>query len=193
MGTGEIRAPMLQPGCRAVPGAMCRRAPAGSTSGDLELGDLPTPAPIAATREAAACRVIDRVLRPAAAATARAVFHRVTGPAHRTAVDTGPARPIAAVVVMLQAARCRAIARVPAMEVAAHTDRVRRIAVGVRTAVAAALLMLVVAAEVPSIVVVAEVVPSTAEAAEDLTLAAAGAASAALFSPGLGLIVVAAL
>ena len=162
MGTGEIQAPMLRPGCRAVPGAMCRLAPAGSTSGDLELGDLPTPAPIAATREAAACRVIDRVLRPAAAATARAVSHRVTG----------PARPIAPVVVTPQAARRPATARVPAtVGAAGHTDRVLRIAVGVRTAVAAALLMLVV---------VAGVVPSTAEAEEeDPTLAAAGAANAA--------------
>src|SRR5579864_601604 len=159
---------MLLPGCRAVLGAMCRLVPAGSTSGDLELGDLRTPAPIAATREAA-CRVIDLALRRAAT-TMQAAFRRVTGPARPTAVDTGPALPTA-VVVTPEAVRCRAIARVTATEVAAHTDRVLRIAAEVRTAVAAALLMLVVAAAVPSIVVVAGVVPSTeAEAAEAPTL-----------------------
>src|SRR5579864_70392 len=164
---------MLLPGCRAVLGAMCRLAPAGSTSGDLELGDLRTPAPIAATREAAACRVIDLALRPAAT-TVQAAFRRVTGPARPTAVDTGPALPTA-VVVTPEAVRCPAIGRVPPTEVAAHTDRVLRIAAEVRTAVAAALLMLVVAA-VPSIIVVAGVVPSTeAEAAEAPTLAVADA------------------
>ena len=174
---------MLQPACKAVPGAICRPTVAGSTSADLELGDLPTPAAIAAMREAAARRAIDRVLPTAVAATAQAAFRRVTGPARPTAVDTGPARPIA-VVATPEAARCRAIARVPATGVAAHTDRILRIAAGVRTAVAAALLMPVVVAVVPSIVVVAGVVPSTAEAeeAEDPTLVAAGAANNALQS-----------
>jgi hypothetical protein len=108
-----------------------RRA-VGTASASLE-GVLPTAAPIAAFR----VRVIDRVPRTEAAATARAAFHRVTG----------PVLPMAEAVVTPEAEQCRAIDRVPSpVVVAMPTGRVLRIAAGLPTLVAAAPLTAVAAA-----------------------------------------------